>query len=148
MTCSKCDPDTYTTVCKCDKEYWSKIQAAHERMVAFYECEKWRLKTMDNKTIVREGKVMNIVDDIFRAFCIQRRYNIPAIRSRRRQAQLVTQRVDIAKYLRGLGYSYPVIGRVMNRHHSSIMMLVNDELREKKRAASLEYARKLGSVSV
>ncbi len=45
------------------------------------------------------------------------------ILSKRRDRPLVNARQHIAVGLREKGYSYPQIGRVMNRHHTSIMHL-------------------------
>jgi len=50
------------------------------------------------------------------------------ILSRRRYAPLVRERSRIAKILRAEGYSYPVIGEVMIRDHTSIMHLIRKGL--------------------
>lgn len=51
-------------------------------------------------------------------------YEKHLILSKRRNVKLVEARAIIAIALRKLGYSYPKIGNVMNRHHTSIMNLV------------------------
>lgn len=38
----------------------------------------------------------------------------------------------IAKELRSFGYSFPQIGRAMNRDHTSIIYMVKDDFRAKK----------------
>ena len=46
-----------------------------------------------------------------------------AVTSRRRDDNIVYIRYLIVKEMRKLGYSYPVIGYVMKRHHSSVIHL-------------------------
>lgn len=46
---------------------------------------------------------------------------------RGRWASIVKVRTTIARELRAAGYSLPEIGRVLNRHHTSIMNLLNEE---------------------
>lgn len=52
-------------------------------------------------------------------------YTEQDILSRRRQKDLVDARQVIAKELRAKGYSYPQIGKAMNRDHSGIIRLIN-----------------------
>jgi len=49
-----------------------------------------------------------------------------ALLGRRREAPLVDERQRLAKLMRGLGYSYPAIGKAMNRDHTSIIHLVKN----------------------
>jgi chromosomal replication initiation ATPase DnaA len=51
-------------------------------------------------------------------------YTRNEILSPRRQSELVDARQFIAKGLRAKGYSFPKIGKVMNRDHTSIQNLV------------------------
>lgn len=48
------------------------------------------------------------------------------IKSPCREKYLVDKRKKIAKLLREIGYSYPQIGKMMNRDHSSIIHLVKE----------------------
>lgn len=57
--------------------------------------------------------------------------NIPAglkamILSPRRQADLVDLRAHIARHLRAEGLSYPAIGRVLNRDHTTILHMLTE----------------------
>jgi hypothetical protein len=52
-------------------------------------------------------------------------HTVSQITSRRRDAPFVNTREYIAKEMRRAGYSYGLIGHVMNRDHSSICYLVN-----------------------
>jgi chromosomal replication initiation ATPase DnaA len=53
-------------------------------------------------------------------------YTTPAeILSSSRTANLVAARRQIARELRKQGWSYPMIGRALHRHHTNIMYLVN-----------------------
>lgn len=56
------------------------------------------------------------------------RHNVDAaaILGPRRHAPLVEARADVARRLRDAGWSFPKIGRALNRHHTTIMHLVND----------------------
>lgn len=56
--------------------------------------------------------------------------------SQRRQANLVECRREIVRFLRKQGLSYPAIGEMMNRDHTSIMHLASDARREKQNAAA------------
>lgn len=48
------------------------------------------------------------------------------ILSRRRQKSIVDDRQRVAKFLYEKGLSYPKIGQMMNRDHSSIMHLIKN----------------------
>jgi chromosomal replication initiation ATPase DnaA len=48
------------------------------------------------------------------------------ILSRRRQRNIVDDRQRVAKFLYERGFSYPEIGKMMNRDHTSIMHLVKN----------------------
>jgi hypothetical protein len=54
------------------------------------------------------------------------------VTSARRDAGTVSQRALIIKHLRSQGYTLNVIGAVLNRDHTSIMHLANDERRKRK----------------
>lgn len=43
--------------------------------------------------------------------------------SRRRNAWVIEKRIFVVRKMRSFGYSYPAIGNVMDRHHTSIMNL-------------------------
>ena len=50
----------------------------------------------------------------------------------RKWTNLVKVRFEIASILRGMGMSYPEIGRAMNRDHSTIHVLLNGKARNPK----------------
>ena len=54
----------------------------------------------------------------------QRGLRLRSLRSQLRHPDLVAARHAIAKEARRLEYSYPVIGRALNRDHTSIMHLL------------------------
>lgn len=54
------------------------------------------------------------------------------ITGRTRKRPYPQARRVVAKMLRNYGYSYPEIGRVMNRNHTSIMFMVKDDFRANK----------------
>lgn len=56
-------------------------------------------------------------------YCRLYGYEYKRIVGRRRLRYLIPQRRRIVRELRSLGWSYPKIGRAMNRGHSSIMHL-------------------------
>lgn len=51
-------------------------------------------------------------------------FTFAEIQSRQRDARIVACKMEIACYLRDKGFSYPRIGRFMNKHHTTIMNLV------------------------
>lgn len=53
------------------------------------------------------------------------------ITSQRRDRFLVNARREIVIWLRSQGWSYPQIGRLMNRDHASIMHLASDKRRKR-----------------
>jgi len=74
-------------------------------------------------------------DDVYEMIVIDfqealKKYNISIekIRSRRREKILVDLRQRIASDLKAKGYSFPMIGDVMNRHHTSVIHLVKERL--------------------
>lgn len=59
-------------------------------------------------------------------------YDLAVIMSKRRDIEAVRQRRNVAVALRDKGYSLPAIGYAMQRHHSSILSLVNPVFRLRK----------------
>ena len=57
------------------------------------------------------------------------------VRGSYRHQEYVMARREIARELRTLGYSYPAIGRAINRDHSTVMSLLDGDRRPPKRAA-------------
>ena len=68
-------------------------------------------------------KIKNIDKD-FAALVKESGYPMNEIVSVRRQHHLVDARQAIATEMRGKGYSFPAIGKVMKRDHTSILHLV------------------------
>jgi hypothetical protein len=50
---------------------------------------------------------------------------LPFLRGASRHASTVDMRRTIAQMLRAKNWSYPAIGRVLNRHHTTIMSLLD-----------------------
>lgn len=74
-----------------------------------------------------ERKKQSIVEanKVFKELCHKvEGYGIDHITSKRRDNPLVDARQKIAIAMREMGYTYPVIGHVMNRDHTSIIYLV------------------------
>lgn len=61
--------------------------------------------------------------DIIVELCVKYEVDKCELLSKRRGA-LVKKRRSIAKDLREMGYSYPAIGKLLNRHHTTIMSLL------------------------
>lgn len=51
-------------------------------------------------------------------------FTFAEVESRQRDARLIACKKEIAQYLRDKGFSYPRIGNFMNKHHTTIMNLV------------------------
>lgn len=62
---------------------------------------------------------MDIID-----YCVKYEVDKCILLSKRRNALLVEKRKLIAKELREKGLSYPQIGKLLNRHHTTIMHLL------------------------
>lgn len=62
----------------------------------------------------------------FEKLCEHFKFNPEELKSHDRHKELVDKRQKIAKLLRVMGLSYPQIGSMMNRDHSSIMHLCKD----------------------
>lgn len=75
-------------------------------------------------------------------YCKQKNYKPHLIVNRGRRKDLVAKKREIAKYLRSLNYSYPVIGLVMDKDHTSIMHMVKDEFRERRNKNNINRFRK------
>lgn len=80
-----------------------------------------------------------MINQDFEAFCKQSHFKINEILSRRMERYVVDQRRAVAKKLRDKGYSYPQIGKVMNKDHTSIMYMVDDQHRHEKMFKMREY---------
>lgn len=62
-------------------------------------------------------------DDILKSFCGEYDVQKDDLLSKKR-GSLVNVRKSIAVKLRGEGWSYPKIGKLLHRHHTSIMHLL------------------------
>jgi len=69
-----------------------------------------------------EGEYIIVTKD-FMKLVGPSKLKLRVLRSKRRDKIIVDERQRIAKALRVKGYSYPEIGHVMNRDHTSIMHL-------------------------
>lgn len=74
-----------------------------------------------------------MIEAHFQEYCAKQGYKIHQVKGRQRAKELVMQRMDVAKHLYALGYSYCEIGEVMDRNHTAIMYLVDDEYRARKK---------------
>lgn len=63
--------------------------------------------------------MVNLID-----YCVKYEVDKCILLSKRRTADLVEKRKLIAKDLRELGLSYPAIGKLLNRHHTTVMHLL------------------------
>ena len=72
--------------------------------------------------------------------CRKYRRPVTEILSRRRGSDLVNDRASIAKELSAEGLTYPQIGAIMNRCHTSIMHLVDDVRRERRKKEMVKYS--------
>ena len=75
----------------------------------------------DAETISAEAEWRADIQEI----CEKHRTNLREIRSNIRVTCIVDARREIAAYLRARAWSYPQIGRWMNRDHSSVINLLN-----------------------
>lgn len=66
------------------------------------------------------------LDELFVKFVGRTEFNGHEISGRRRERQLCAARYYVAKNLHDSGFSYPKIGKVINRDHSSVMYLINN----------------------
>ena len=71
-------------------------------------------------------------------YCQAKNFELEHLRSCARLAVLVDMRQDVAKHLRGLGFSYAAIGYALNRDHTSVMHLCKDEMRVRKNRMARE----------
>lgn len=74
-----------------------------------------------------------MIEEYFTNYCAKQGYKAHQIKGRQRAKELVTQRMDIAKHLYAMKYSYCQIAEVMDRNHTAIIYLVDDEYRERKK---------------
>lgn len=78
------------------------------------------------KQVARKNQSIVKANSLFKDLCQRiEGYSVEHITSPRRDDALVNARQKIATAMREAGYSYPVIGHVMNRCHTSIHHLVN-----------------------
>lgn len=56
------------------------------------------------------------------------------LRSSNRDKNIVSCRIAIARFLRGRGWSYPRIGEILNKDHSSVVYMLDINYRRSKRA--------------
>ena len=84
-------------------------------------------------------------DELFSELCLQYNRTEAEIKSRRRDAPLVSDRKAIATKLRNKGYAFTHIGLIMNRHHTSILYIVKTgeklEYRKERARKYSEYYR-------
>jgi len=83
---------------------------------------------MNRSIDVSKDHLIEALDNAAYDFFIQR----VDIMSERREEPLPEARRVVAKSLRQHGYSYPSIGRAMNKDHSTIMYMVKDDMRKEK----------------
>ncbi len=60
--------------------------------------------------------------------------NMRRLVSHQRDAHIVECRIAVAKYLRNRGWSYPRIGQLMRRDHTSILYLISPDLKKARYA--------------
>lgn len=63
-------------------------------------------------------------NEILIKFCVKYEVQKDELLSTKRYKRLVYIRTAISKKLREQGWSYPRIGKLLNRHHTSIMHLL------------------------
>ena len=71
-------------------------------------------------------------NEILIKFCVKYEVQKDELLSRKRYKHLVDIRTAISKELREQGWSYPRIGELLNRHHTSIMNLLGVVKTEKR----------------
>lgn len=62
--------------------------------------------------------------DIIVELCVKYEVDKCELLSKRRDSKIVEKRRLIAQELRDRGLSYPAIGKLLNRHHTTIMSLL------------------------
>lgn len=75
----------------------------------------------------REAPTPRRCADIVQAVARTYGYTVAAIKGDRRHATLIKARKACALALRESGCSYPEIGAILDRDHSSVMQLINHE---------------------
>jgi hypothetical protein len=81
--------------------------------------------------VTKEHRLAARVD--FRKTCNKLGVRTDIIRSHRRDAETVENRAMVAKEMRKIGYSYSLIGHAMNRDHTSVIYLADDQRRGYRR---------------
>lgn len=71
--------------------------------------------------------------EIFLSICRAQAYNPDQVICKLRNAKFAKQRRHVAQQLRAHGLSYPEIGRVMNRDHTTVQYMCKDEYRADKK---------------
>lgn len=69
---------------------------------------------------------------ILSAVCHHMRIHPAEIRGKSRDARIVQARVMIAQRMRDNGYTLPRIGRILNRHHTTVMSYLDPEWRRER----------------
>lgn len=64
---------------------------------------------------------MSRIDDIMRAVCVKHEVTPAHIKGKWRVLDVVRARHEAMYQLRRLGLSYPRIGQLLGRHHTSVM---------------------------
>lgn len=78
-------------------------------------------------------------EKLFKELCERYNRTTNEIRSQRKHDCLFQDRKKIAQTLRAKGLSYPAIGIIMHRDHSSIQYMCKKDMREKRRALMNAY---------
>lgn len=76
--------------------------------------------------------------DIYKTMAKDRGYRWDQIPGKQKNARLVSVRREIAKAMYDAGMIYNEIARVLNRDHTTIINLIDDNYAAKKRRKSLE----------
>lgn len=79
--------------------------------------------------------------EFFEALCKERQWRTDMLRGRRVDADTVSRRRVIAKEMWAAGFTLIQIGAAMNKDHSSIKYMVDDEYRKRKVDKMREYMR-------
>ena len=85
--------------------------------------------------MIHSDKLMELAECIeySKLFCKENGYSLKAVQMSDRSENRYRTRQAVARHLRGLGYSYPIIGMALKRHHTTIMMMCKDEMKEKRK---------------